>query len=158
MMTVFKMNPEGKLKLRYEAEVVERRTQGVILHALWTLPARDLGYTVFEPGDNFTEFYYTDRWFDVLEVVSANGRRKGWYCDIAEPAVMQSNELKQVDLFLDVWVDARGEALILDEDEYEAANLSEAQRRGARQGLQELLRMLEAREEAFASLRQQDTC
>lgn len=154
MITVFKFTPAGKLKLRYEAEIIEQRSAGVVLKAEWTLPARDLGYTMFEPGDIFTEYYYTEHWFDILEIVSADGRRKGWYCDIAEPAVIQESKLKQVDLFLDVWVDAEGNVLLLDEDEYEAGELSPEQREGAQRGLKELLQMVQERREVFASLQE----
>lgn len=57
-----------------------------------------------------------------------------------------------VDLELDVWVSAEGKPYLLDEDEFETSSLSEAQRLAARQGVQTLLEILEAREEAFANL------
>ncbi|HKT21049.1 MAG TPA: DUF402 domain-containing protein, partial [Nitrososphaerales archaeon] len=113
----------------------------------------DLGCTRFEPGDRFIEYYYTDRWFDIQEIASADGRRKGWYCDIAEPAVIEQDQIRLVDLELDVWVSALGQPLLLDEDEFETGLLSAAQRKAAQQGVQALLKMLAAREEAFSSLR-----
>ncbi len=152
MITVVKMNIQRQVKLRYDAEVIERRPQCLIVSSAWTLPARDLGCTQFEPGDRFTEYYYTDRWFDVQEVVTPNGTHKGWYCDIAEPAVIESNQVRLVDLELDVWVSTEGEPFLLDEDEFEASALSDAQRIAARRGVQALLEMLEAREDAFAGL------
>jgi protein associated with RNAse G/E len=101
-----------------------------------------------------TEHYYSDRWFDVQEVAGVDGRRKGWYCDIAEPAVITEGRISLVYLDLDVWVSAAGEVVILDEDEF-AANpvLSATQRAGAREGLHTLLRMLEERQDASAVLR-----
>jgi hypothetical protein len=155
MITVVKLNTQNQVKLRYQAEVIEQRPDGVILSATWTQPSRDLGCTHFDPGDRFTEYYYTDRWFDIQEVVNADGRRKGWYCDIAEPAVFENNQIRLVDLELDVWVSAEGKPLLLDEDEFETSSLSEAQRYAARQGVQALLQMLEAREDAFADLQDQ---
>ncbi|HEU5349308.1 MAG TPA: DUF402 domain-containing protein [Ktedonobacterales bacterium] len=152
MITVVKLNTQHHVKLSYQAEVIEQRPQGLILSSVWTKPARDLGCTHFELGDRFTEYYYTDRWFDIQEVTSADGRRKGWYCDIAEPVVIEDGQVRLVDLELDMWVSAEGAPLVLDEDEFEAAPLSEAQRRAARQGLQALLQMLAAREDAFAGL------
>ena len=153
-MTVVKLDARHRVKLRYPAELVERRPDAVVLTAAWVLPARDLGCVRFEPGDRFTEHYYSDRWFDVQEVTGVDRRRKGWYCDIAEPAVITEGRVSLVDLDLDVWVSATGEVVILDEDEF-AANpvLSAAQRAGAREGLHTLLRMLEERQDAFAVLR-----
>ena len=141
------------MKLCYPAAVVERRPHGVVVRSTWTSPIRDLGCVRFEPGDRFTEYYYTDRWFDVQEVARADGRPKGWYCDIAEPAVIEGDQLSLIDLELDVWVSASGEPLIVDEDEFAVQPLSDAQRAGARQGLRALLAMLEARQDAFAMLR-----
>lgn len=155
MITVVKLNTQHKVKLCYQAEVIELRPQGWILSSIWTLPARDLGCVHFETGDRFTEYYYTDRWFDIQEVTSADGGRKGWYCDIAEPVVFEKNQIRLVDLELDVWVSAEGKPLLLDEDEFEASLLSESQRDAARRGVQSLLEMLDAREDAFADLHRQ---
>lgn len=152
MITVVKLDTQHQVKLCYQAEIIERRTHGMILSSVWTLPARDLGCTYFEPGDRLKEYYYTDRWFNIQEVVSVQGKRKGWYCDIAEPVVIENNRLSFVDLELDVWVSAEGKPYLLDENEFETSSLSQAQRLAARQGVQALLRMLETREDAFANL------
>ncbi len=153
-VTVVKLDARHRVRLSYPAEVVARRPNGVIVRAPWALPARDLGCVRFEPGDRFTEHYYADRWFDVQEVASADGRRRGWYCDVAEPAVIAADQVRLVDLELDVWVSAAGEAVVLDEDEFAASRLlSPAQRAGARRGLRALLRLLAERQDAFAVLR-----
>jgi uncharacterized protein len=152
-ITVVKLDTRGRVKLCYPAAVVERRPHSIVVRSAWTLPPRDLGCARFEPGDRFTEYYYTNRWFDVQEVVGADGRRKGWYCDIAEPTVVAGERVSLVDLELDVWVSAAGAPLILDEEEFARSPLSDAQRTGARQGLQALLAMLAARRDGFATLR-----
>ncbi|MDQ3654208.1 MAG: DUF402 domain-containing protein [Chloroflexota bacterium] len=156
-LTVVKLDARHRVKLCYPADLVERRTHGIVLSAAWALPVRDLGCARFEPGDRFTEYYYSNRWFDVQEVASADGRLKGWYCDIAEPAIIEQDRVSLVDLDLDVWVTAAGEAVILDDDEF-AGNLwlSAAQRAGARRGLQALLQQVEGRQDAFAALRDND--
>ena len=64
--------------------------------------------------------------------------------------MIEGDQLRLVDLELDVWVSAAGEPLILDEDEFAVLPLSDAQRAGARRGL---LAMLEARRDAFVMLR-----
>ena len=153
MITIVKQNPQGEVKIQYQGEVVEHTSQGVVVQASWTLPARNLGYAVFEPGDRFTEYYYTDRWFNIFDIVSASGMRKGWYCNVAEPACIYDDHIEQIDLLLDVWVDPKGTALILDEEEFAADTMLNAeQRKGAQQGLQAILHMLAARQEVFSSL------
>jgi protein associated with RNAse G/E len=153
MITVVKLDPQGEAKIRYQGEVVARSTHAVIIQAIWTSPARDLGYTRFEPGDRFTEYYYADRWFNIFDITSADGVRKGWYCNVAEPARIFDNRVEQVDLILDVWVSPAGELLILDEDEFAAdTTLSDEQRNAAQQALQTLLHVIETRQDVFASL------
>jgi uncharacterized protein len=157
-VTVIKLSPQGEEKIHYIGHIVEHRSHQVILQASWTLPIRDLGYTRFEPQDQFREYYYTNRWFNIFAISSAIGMHKGWYCNITEPAQLDQDAIRQVDLLLDVWVDPVGKPLILDEDEFAVAAvtaLSERQYSGARQGLYMLLQMLEQRQEAFSSLAHQ---
>ena len=153
MITIVKLDPLGAEKIRYTGEVISRSQYGVVVQAYWTMNERDLGYTCFEPGDRFIEFYYTDRWFNIFDIAPKEGPRKGWYCNITEPACIMDTIIEQVDLFLDVWVDPTGKTLILDEDEFTAATmLSTIQRLRAQQGLQTLLDMIEKRQEVFSSL------
>jgi hypothetical protein len=151
-ITVIKLNPQGEEKIRYSGRIVEHLANGVVLLANWTLPMQDLGYTRFEPQDQFREYYYTNRWFNIFSISSAIGIHKGWYCNIAEPVQLGRDSIWQVDLLLDVWVNPAGEPLILDEDEFALADLSERQRIGANAGLRMLLQMLEARQEVFSGL------
>lgn len=150
MITVVKLNPVGEPKIHYTGEIVRHLTNGVVISAFWRHPPKDLGYTCFEPGDHFTEYYYTDCWYNIFDIASASGERKGWYCNIAEPALIFDNRIEQVDLLLDVWVDQHGVPLVLDEDEFDAdTTMSEEQRLGARQGLRDLLRVIAGQEEPF---------
>ncbi len=84
--------------------------------------------------------------------------RKGWYCNVTEPARFFEDRIEQIDLFIDVWVTPQGETLILDEDEFAAdTTLSERQRYGARQGLQTLLEMIATRQGTFSGIQQSGT-
>jgi len=153
MITVIKQDPQGNAQLRYQGTIIKHLPHGVVLQASWTNPMRDLGYTRFEPGDCFIEYYYTNRWFNVFDIADAAGTRKGWYCNITEPAVIFDDRIEQIDLMLDVWVNPEGNHLILDEDEFASSTiLTERQRRGAEAGLQALLHMLKARQEVFSDL------
>ena len=153
MITVVKLNPRVETKIQYQGEVIERLSHGLIIQAHWSYPTKNLGYVSFEPGDRFIEYYYTKRWYNIFDIASAQGVRKGWYCNIAEPAILFDNRIEQVDLLLDVWVSPTGETLILDEDEFAAnTTLNAGQRKGAKQGLQDLLKMIADRQEAFSTL------
>lgn len=153
MITITKQNPLGETKVQYTGEVIKHSPDGVVVQAYWTHATKDLGYTRFEAGDCFTEYYYSNRWYNIFDIVGKDGTRKGWYCNVAEPAVIFEELIEQVDLLLDVWVGPRGEVLLLDEDEFAAATmLSEVQRKGAQEGLQELLEMIGVRQGPFMHL------
>ena len=153
MITIVKLGPQGEEKIRYTGEIVERSGKQVVISARWTMGVKELGYTRFEPGDHFTEYYYADRWFNIFEIANAAGIRKGWYCNITEPAQILDQQIEQIDLFLDLWVTPTGETLVLDEDEFEAATtMSEEQRKGAEKGLQTLLEWVQERQKPFDSI------
>lgn len=153
MVIVVKLDPQGQEKIRYPAEILAHLENGIVLDAYWTLPRKDLGYTVFEPGDHFIEYYYTNRWFNIFAIATPEGKRKGWYCNVAAPAQIGEECIEQIDLLLDVWVDPAGQPLILDEDEFAAdGTLTAQQRQGAERGLQELLAAIAARNEPFHSI------
>jgi uncharacterized protein len=153
MITVIKQDHRGKEKIRYEGQVIRHSTDEMVIEAYWTLPTKDLGYTRFEPGDRFTEYYWAKRWFNIFDIASSDGTRKGWYCNIAEPAHIYGDHIEQIDLLLDVWVTPEGETLMLDEDEFAAeTTLSQKQYTGAEQGMQALLALLATHAEPFTSL------
>lgn len=152
MITVVKLNPRGETKIQYQGEVIERLSHGLIIEAYWSHPTKNLGYVSFEPRDRFIEYYYTNRWFNIFDIANARGVRKGWYCNIAEPANLFEDRVEQVDLLLDVWVSPDGETLLLDEDEFTAeTTLTAQQRMGAERGLQELMHMIAEQQEAFST-------
>ncbi len=153
MITVIKLGPQGEEKIRYTGEIAEHTHGNIVISASWTMGVKELGYTRFEPGDLFTEYYYQDHWFNIFEIANAAGIRKGWYCNITEPAQIYADRIEQIDLFLDVWVKPTGETTILDEDEFEAATtMSEEQKIGAQKGLRDLLQWVQERQRPFESI------
>ncbi|MEU3984943.1 DUF402 domain-containing protein [Streptomyces sp. NPDC026672] len=118
----------GRTKLRYPAELLRDDGVRIVVRAPFAGgQVRDFGFVRFEPGDVFTEYYWRDRWYAVMEVRGPDGTLKGWYCDVARPAVLSGTELVVEDLDLDLWRSADGrDVRRLDEDEYEASGLRES--------------------------------
>lgn len=143
---VRKLDTQGRVAVTYEAELAERLPNGVRLEARWTRPSMPLGYTTFETGDRFVEWFFSDRWYNIFEVQTADGALKGWYCNVAEPAEITTDVIACRDLLLDVWVTPDGATRVLDEDEFAAdTTLDEQTRRRARAALDELLRLVRER-------------
>ncbi|MEU8586376.1 DUF402 domain-containing protein [Streptomyces sp. NPDC048664] len=118
----------GRTKIRYPAELVADDGARIVVRAPWAGEGvRDFGFVRFVPGDVFTEYYWRDRWYAVKEVRDGRGVLKGWYCDIARPAVVRGGELVVEDLDLDLWRSADGRTVLrLDEDEFAASGLAAA--------------------------------
>jgi hypothetical protein len=152
-MTVQKCAPDGTLVLSYQADLAERWAHGVRLAARWERPSLDLGYATFEAGDRFTEWFYSDRWYNILEIRGAgDGALKGWYCNVTAPAVIGRDVVAYRDLYLDVWVAPDGSTLVLDEEEFDAAPLDLETRGRAQDGLRVLLAEIERCRAPFDAL------
>jgi uncharacterized protein len=153
IVLIQKTDPLGVVQVTYDGAWHERTATMAVIHATWQRGPRDLGYTVFEPGDRFTEYFYADQCFNILRIgTAADGALKGWYCNISHPAVIQEDEIIYADLYLDVWVAATGVPLVLDEDEFANAELDDATRTLARAGLAEVLRWATEHLGPFAEL------
>jgi uncharacterized protein len=153
-ITVHKLNWRGEPVLQYQADVAERLAGGIRLEAQWTRPELDLGYTSFETGDHFIEWFFADRWYNIFEVRAAGSERlKGWYCNVAAPAAIDRETVACRDLLLDVWVAADGTSQVLDTDEFAAEAAMEATiRANAEAGLADLLAEVHARRPPFDAI------
>ncbi|GEC06680.1 hypothetical protein SSP24_43350 [Streptomyces spinoverrucosus] len=117
----------GRTKIRYPAELLQDDGTRIVVRAPFAgTGVRDFGFVRFDPGDVFTEYYWRDRWYAVMEVRDPSGVLKGWYCDIARPATFSGTELVVEDLDLDLWRSADGtDVRRLDEDEFAESGLTE---------------------------------
>ncbi|MEA3339329.1 MAG: DUF402 domain-containing protein [Chloroflexota bacterium] len=135
---VRKLDHAGHHVLAYPGQVLRHSDSGIVLGTRWSRAVMDLGYVVLEPGDRWTEHFYTDRWYNIFEIRTSDGRLKGWYCNITRPARITADEVSAQDLALDLWVAPDGRMRVLDEDEFTALPLSPAERTAALDGLAEL--------------------
>jgi hypothetical protein len=136
---VQKRNPDGKVTYEYEGVLLSRDANSINLEALFNREDLPFMGIVLKKGDRFVEHYYTDRWYNIFAIYDRdNGKLKGWYCNVGQPAVIEDGVVSYVDLALDLWVSASGKQTVLDEDEFEKLDLNEELRAGALGGLNEL--------------------
>ena len=136
---VQKKNPAGEVVHEYEGDLIQRDETSITLEALFTRDDMPFMDVVFKKDDLFIEYYYTDRWYNIFEIHDRDdGRIKGWYCNIGQPAVIADGVISYVDLALDLWVAVNGNQTVLDEDEFEKLDLNEELKTGAIGGLGEL--------------------
>ena len=123
-ITVHLLKPGKQKTVIYKGILLAREPGYLLVHARWERTAMDLGYVVFAPGDHFFEHYYTDRWYNIFEVWSAEDTLKGWYCNITRPALMADGVVTSEDLELDLFVAPdRRYLLRLDQEEFDALAL-----------------------------------
>ncbi len=150
-MRIIKRAPDGRVIMEYSGALARRQTAMIVIDATWERQDHDLGYTVFAQGDRFIEFFYSDQWFNVLRIHrGTDGSLKGWYCNITRPAMIADATITYDDLYLDIWVDATYQTLLLDEDEFMAATLDEATRARARVAVETILHWVAERRGPFA--------
>ena len=155
LLTVKKLNLQQELIMAYDGTVLERTGDTLVLEARFNRETLDLGYAVLEHHDRFIEHFYTDRWYNIFEIHSVHDDHlKGWYCNIARPAVFGSDTLEQIDLALDVWINPDGSYHVLDREEFAALELDRTTRLRAQQAVSELLYLLYHHAAPFTSIDQ----
>jgi predicted RNA-binding protein associated with RNAse of E/G family len=139
-ITVIKRKAAGEEVWRYSGFILRREPNMVVLEARFRSPDLNFMGIVLQTDDRFIETYFTDRWYNIYEIHDReDDRLKGWYCNIAYPAVWEADDLLSYrDLALDLWVASDGVQTVLDEDEFTALNLEPATRLQALAALDEL--------------------
>lgn len=143
---VQKKNLAGEITWKYEGVVLRRDDQSIVLEAYFDRSDMTFMGVVLKKGDRFVETFYSDRWYNIFEIHDRDdGKRKGWYCNVGMPAVLEDEVVSYVDLALDLWVSVDGKQTVLDEDEFEDLELSDELRASALQGLTELKKLFESK-------------
>lgn len=139
-ITVYKLDHLGREVWQYPARVLERGPGYIRLEAFFNRDDMDLEYAIFKRGDRFIETFYENRWFNVFAIYDRDDSAlKGWYCNISRPAEINETAVRCDDLALDLWVSANGETMVLDQEEFDALPLGEAERRAVQNALAYLL-------------------
>lgn len=126
--TIIKRNHKGIEKARYSGELLERGPNFVQLRAVFEMEGGDKNYMVLRQGDIFTEWHYSDRWYNVFRITDgATGQLKAYYCNLARPTELYEDYGAADDLKLDFVVTAAGATILLDQDELAEIALPEAE-------------------------------
>jgi hypothetical protein len=153
-ITICKLDHAGRETIRYQGTVLEQGETWIKLEAHFGLPDRNEGYVVFRKGDRFVEYFYSDRWYNIFEIYDVNdGHLKGWYCNLTRPALLETDTLVSEDLALDVWIDPKGEVVLLDKAEFDALPLRDEERQEAWRSVDELCSRVESCKPPFDKIR-----
>ncbi|MBC8163065.1 MAG: DUF402 domain-containing protein [Roseiflexaceae bacterium] len=161
MINVQLLKPAKGQVITFDALLLHATATSRVVRAEWQRPPLDLGYVVFETGDTFVEHYYSDAWYTIYAIYRSAlppwvepANLKGWYCNVARPAVFGEASIISEDLEIDLFVSPDRQTLLtLDMDEFEARGFvrnDPATYQAALAALAELKRMASAGDGAFA--------
>ena len=140
---------DNRVHRRWPARVARREGTLVVLDAVFEEEIRHPLLGTIVSGTISTEYYWTDRWYNVFRFLEPSGKLRNFYCNINSPAEFDGHVLSFTDFDIDVLVRPDFSFAILDEDEFavNAASFNypaEVSRR-AREALAELIALIEAR-------------
>jgi uncharacterized protein len=125
----------------YQGKVLEFDGECLVIEAYFNRDDFPFHGVVLKRNDRFIETYYTRRWYNIFEIHDReDDSLKCWYCNVAEPAVIEDGAVSFVDLALDLLVYTNRRKLVLDEDEFDALHLSPELTETALAALEELKR------------------
>ncbi|NIM95480.1 MAG: DUF402 domain-containing protein [Anaerolineales bacterium] len=151
-ITVHKLNEQGEEVWTYDGMVLDKTPTSLTLEARFDQDDTSLGKITIRRGDRFVETFYNDRWYNIFAIRDGDDAYlKGWYCNISRPARIEDSHIYAEDLALDLIVYTDGGWLILDEDEYASLNLSPEEDQKARDALEELIFLAQAKMEPFSA-------
>jgi len=128
----------------YQGEIIAQSANGLIAKAHFNRADLEFNGVLLKENDCFLELYLFEKWFNIYEIFDRDdGELKAWYCNITKPVRLERGDILYDDLALDLLVFPDGRRLVLDEDEFEALNLTEEDQRTARSALQELEELFE---------------
>ena len=96
---------EDKEVFRYSGVCIAKSGTMICIEAEFSFAPYEADHITLKKGDMFTEWYFTDRWYNVYRIEDGKTRQlKGWYCNIATPARFDENIITYDDLALDVFI------------------------------------------------------
>lgn len=139
---VIKQNIQGEETWRYQGNILDRSADSILIEAYFNRSDLDFHGILMRNLDRFLERYYKHHWYNIFEIHDRDDDQlKGWYCNVTQPAIFDSDQIQYIDLALDLLVYPTGDYLVLDEDEFDQLAIDDETRQHARSSLDELIRL-----------------
>ncbi len=138
-VTIIKNNHKGKEVWRYAGKIFSETPKGIIAEAYFNRSDLEFNGIILKEGDRFMELYLFGKWYNIYEIYDRDDEHlKAWYCNITRPVRIADQEIYYDDLALDLLVFPDRRQLALDEDEFMALDIKNADQQNARSALKEL--------------------
>jgi protein associated with RNAse G/E len=147
---------DGAEHRRWPARLVEQAGPLLVLDAVFN---EDIEHEILgkvASGTLSTEYYWTDRWYNVFRFSNPEGKFRNFYCNVTMPPSLDGGVLTYVDLDIDVLVKPDFSYRVLDLDDFEENasryGYSPEVQEQAHAGLAEVIRLIETRSFPFDAL------
>jgi protein associated with RNAse G/E len=138
-ITVIKRNFMGEFVWEYSGKILRSTSNMMVIEARFNHNDIMVGGLLLSKGDIFIEWYQKAMWGNIFQVHDGNnGQLKGWYCNITYPPIFDEATITYMDLALDLVVLPDRTQILLDEQEYQALNLSESDQACVAEALEKL--------------------
>jgi len=145
---------DGRLQREWPARFVRSEGSLIVVEGFFAGEVVHPLLGVIKAGTRSTEFFWTDRWYNVFLFREPTGEARNFYCNLGTPARLADGALSFVDLDVDVLVRTDFSFQILDEEEFEAhAELyvyPPLYRRRVQESIVELVSLIEGRQFPFS--------
>ena len=144
---------DGRLHRQWPARLLRHEEPLIVVAGVFSQAVHHPQLGLIARGTMSTEYFWTDRWYNVFRFAAPDGQLCSFYCNINLPPRFDGRTLTFVDLDIDVLVAPDFSYRILDEDEFAAHarryQYPPAVRRGTRRALAQLLALITARSFPF---------
>ena len=134
---------DGHERRRWAAQVVKQVGPLIVLDAVFDEEINHDLLGTIALGTVSKEYYWLDRWYNVFRF------NERFYCNVTQPPSFDGTTLTYVDLDIDVLVESDFSYRILDLEDFESYPYPADLKEKARQALEELISLVEARSFPF---------
>jgi protein associated with RNAse G/E len=144
---------DGSSYRRWSGKVSRRAKSLIELEAAFSMDAYHPLLGQIARGTRLIEYYWLDRWYNVLRFLNDDASTRHFYCNITTPPQLADGVLTYIDLDIDILALPDLSYQVLDLDEFEV----NAERYGyltevrikAHEAVEELISLIEARDFPF---------
>jgi protein associated with RNAse G/E len=118
-ITVKTYKYDGRMHRSWRAEILEQKSDLLVLLGVFTERIEHSQLGVIEPGTLSYEYYWLDRWYNVFRFHEPNGALRNYYCNINMPPKLEDGVLSYIDLDIDIYISPQMKPSVWDLDEFE---------------------------------------
>jgi len=120
MITVRAYKQDGSEHRTWQAQIVQQQGSLLVLNAEFAEEVQHDLLGTIPSGTLSVEYYWLDRWYNIFRFHKPDGTVRNYYCNVNTPPEFDGQDLKYVDLDIDILVSNDFSYAVLDLDEFES--------------------------------------